>query len=202
MCFALECYLACVAFRKCFLFLKLISLESVSCYGYFVQCELWVFFVCIFQNGHIGNLSSFFLTLSCCNYVTKCYDVYLYKHAGVLRCQLCLGPQCYGRAAGCGGSYWRPLLTACYGALQVCRSGLDPGYLVLAVAGARRWIYHVLARVVRVPELLHARWPRVRYYAYPTLFLTTPVVQSDCLGYGAWATLLCQLLGLHGPTTL
>jgi hypothetical protein len=38
----------------------LISLESVSCYGYFVQCELWVFFVCIFQNGHIGNLSSFF----------------------------------------------------------------------------------------------------------------------------------------------
>jgi len=29
-------------------------------YGYFVQCELWVFFACIFQNGHIGNLSSSF----------------------------------------------------------------------------------------------------------------------------------------------
>ena len=161
---------------KAFVFLKLISLESVSCYGYFVQCELWVFFVCIFQNGHIGNLSSFFLTLSCCNYVSKCYDVYLYKHAGVLRCQLCLGPQCYGRAAACGGSYWRPLLTACYGALQVCRSGLDPGYLVFPLAGARRWIYHVLARVVRVPELLRARWPRDRYYAHPTLFLTRGVV--------------------------
>ena len=133
--------------------------------------------LCVFFKMVIlGICRLFFLTLSCCNYVTKCYDLYLYKHAGVLRCELCLGPHCYGYASACGGSHWCPLLTACYGALQVRRSGFHPGYLVFAMARALRWIYHVLARVVRVPELLHARWPRDCYYAHPTFFLTTPVV--------------------------
>ena len=200
-CFSLECYLACVAFRKCFLFLKLISFESVSCYGYFVQGELWVFFVCIFQNAFIGNLS-FFLTLSCCNYVTERCGLHIDTHPGILWREFRLGAYCYGYASAGGRSHWFALRKSGYAVLQVRGPGFHSGYVVFAMARARRQVYRMVAGVVHVSELLYPWWSRVCHYAYEALVFATPVVPSDCFAYGAWATLLCHLLGLHDRTTL